>query len=305
VRFACLPWRPGRRFVRACARILPRPRRSPGSRTPHVAPATSALPRRRGKLGAASSAPLPRPPRPVAGPPRPGRLDRRCVAVGSPTPPVRVVRLRGMGDGGDRAPSDKDHRGPSMAGAPDRTPPRPDRTPPQLVVSPTYAQGSYYGTNRVDSGARGRLAGPAAALLSTTRAALPSGRDRSRWRSSAARTWRVSRNCPKRRGGCHAWDRGAHRPRAPGRPDGRFHLDNHPETGTRAGGAVAGAVPVPRRRHARATPTPAPRPAPAPRPRSASPARPAPDAATPRRTPDPANPARRYNPGRCRTLSLS
>jgi len=66
------------------------------------------------------------------------------------------------------------------------------------VVSPTYAQGSYYETNRVDSGACGRLAGPAAPLLSTARAAQPSGRDRRRSRSCAARTRRVSRNCAAR-----------------------------------------------------------------------------------------------------------
>jgi len=60
-------------------------------------------------------------------------------------------------------------------------------------VSPTYAQGSYYGTNRVVASAPGRLAGPAAPLVSTTRAAQPPRRGPSRSRSHAARTGRVFR----------------------------------------------------------------------------------------------------------------
>ena len=82
-------------------------------------------------------------------------------------------------------------RGPS--GEPDRRPSRPDRRPSRPVVSPTYAQGSCYGTNRVVASAPGRFAGPAAPLLSTTRAAQPPGRDPSRSRCSVARTGRVSR----------------------------------------------------------------------------------------------------------------
>jgi len=66
-------------------------------------------------------------------------------------------------------------------------------TPSRPVVSPTYAQGSCYWTNRVVVSAPGRFTGPAAPFLSTTRAARPSGRDRRRSRSSIARTGRVSR----------------------------------------------------------------------------------------------------------------
>src|SRR5450759_1557248 len=73
------------------------------------------------------------------------------------------------------------------------------------VVSPTYAQGSSYGTNRVVLSAPGRLAGPAAPLVSTTRAAQPPGRGPSRSRSPAARTGRVFRK---------------NRPRGAGREDG-------------------------------------------------------------------------------------
>ena len=52
--------------------------------------------------------------------------------------------------------------------------------PARPVVSPTYAQGSYYGTNRVVAGAPGLLTGPAAPLLSTMRPAQRPGRDRRR-----------------------------------------------------------------------------------------------------------------------------
>ena len=80
----------------------------------------------------------------------------------------------------------QDRRGASLAGEPDRRPSRP-------VVSPIYAQGSYYGTNRVVASAPGHLTSPAAPLLSTERAAQPPGRDRRRSRCSVARTGRVSR----------------------------------------------------------------------------------------------------------------
>jgi len=53
-------------------------------------------------------------------------------------------------------------------------------TPSRPVVSPTYAQGSCYGTNRVIAGAPGRLTGPATPLLSTARAAHSSGLARRR-----------------------------------------------------------------------------------------------------------------------------
>ena len=51
-------------------------------------------------------------------------------------------------------------------------PGRPAR--PRAGVSPTYAQGSSYGTKRVVVGRPGRHSGPAESLLSTTRAAPPS-----------------------------------------------------------------------------------------------------------------------------------
>src|SRR5450759_2680704 len=82
--------------------------------------------------------------------------------------------------------SKPDRRDASLAGEPDRRRSRP-------VVSPTYAQGSYYGTNRVVAGAPGRLTGPATPLLSTTRAAQPPGGDPSRSGSSGVRTGHVSR----------------------------------------------------------------------------------------------------------------
>jgi hypothetical protein len=114
---------------------------------------------------------------PRRGQPKVRSPPARRVAAGSPTPRVGLVRVLRLDDGGDRAPSDSDHRGASLAGGPDRRPSRP-------LVSPTYAQGSYYGTNRLVAGAPGRLTGPAASLLSTTRAAQLSGRDRRRSRSS-------------------------------------------------------------------------------------------------------------------------
>ena len=121
------------------------------------------------------------------------RTRQGLVAAGSPTTRVRLVRVPRLADGGDRAPSDQDHRGASLAGSSDRRASRPDRRPSRPVVSPTYAQGSYYGTNRVVVSAPGRFTGPAAPLLSTTRAARPSGRDRRRSRSSVVRTGSVSR----------------------------------------------------------------------------------------------------------------
>ena len=69
----------------------------------------------------------------------------------------------------------------------------PTGDPSRPVVSPTYAQGSYYGTNRVVAGAPGRLTGPATPLLSTTRTAQPSGRDCRRSRSHVVRTGHVFR----------------------------------------------------------------------------------------------------------------
>src|SRR5450756_1353085 len=117
------------------------------------------------------------------GPRRPrggGLVDR----AGRGCPPPIDLRLR--------VPA-QDRRGASLAGEPDRRPSRP-------VVSPIYAQGSYYGTNRVVASAPGRFTGPAAPLLSTTRAAQPSGRDPSRAGSSVVRTARVSRkNRPRGR----------------------------------------------------------------------------------------------------------
>src|SRR5450759_5062186 len=80
----------------------------------------------------------------------------------------------------------QDRRGASLAGESDRRPSRP-------VVSPIYAHGSYYGTNRVVASAPGRFTGPAAPLLSSTRVAQPPGGDPSRAGSHVVRTGRVSR----------------------------------------------------------------------------------------------------------------
>src|SRR5450759_2030905 len=86
----------------------------------------------------------------------------------------------------------QDRRGASLAGESDRRPSRP-------VVSPIYAQGSYYGTNRVVASAPGRFTGPATPLLSTTRAAQPPGRDPSRAGSHVVRTGRISEEPDARR----------------------------------------------------------------------------------------------------------
>jgi hypothetical protein len=88
-----------------------------------------------------------------------------------------------------RRPSRPDWR-PSR---PDWRPSRPDWRPSRPAVSPSYAQGSWYGTNRVVASAPGRLAGPAAPLLSTTGQPSPRGLDPSRSGSSVVRTARVSR----------------------------------------------------------------------------------------------------------------
>src|SRR5665811_391022 len=82
--------------------------------------------------------------------------------------------------GGGRTPSDHDrHWLESPTGdlrdPTGRRPSQPDWRPSRPAVSPSYAQGSWYGTNRVVASAPGRLAGPAAPLLSTTRAAQPPG----------------------------------------------------------------------------------------------------------------------------------
>jgi hypothetical protein len=143
------------------------------------------------------------------GPRRPrggGLVDR----PGRGCPPWLDLRLR---------VPEQDRRGSSLAGEPDRRPSR-------RVVSPAYAQGSYYGTNRVVASAPGRFTGPAAPLLSTARAAQPSGRDRRRSRSSVVRTGRVSRKNPARGG------------RGPGRggPDagrGTRHGARHGDCGAR------------------------------------------------------------------------
>jgi len=72
-------------------------------------------------------------------PPPASRTRQGLVAAGSPTTRVRLVRVPGLDDDGDRAPSDCDRRGASLAGQPDRRPSRPDRRPSRPVVSPTYA----------------------------------------------------------------------------------------------------------------------------------------------------------------------
>ena len=130
----------------------------------------------------------------------PARRLRECAVVAD----TRSRRRRGPCSTGP---------GPSVAGGPARRSSRPDRTPSRLdrrtsrpVVSPTYAQGSCYGTNRVVAGAPGRLTGPAAPLLSTARATQPPGRDPSRLGSSVPRTGRVFR-----KNGMGAWYEGAGR----------------------------------------------------------------------------------------------
>jgi hypothetical protein len=138
--------------------------------------------------------------------PRPGRCR---LADDVKTTRMRLAWVPGLDDGGDRAPSDQAHRGAPAAGVPGRRPSRPDRRPSRPAVSPTYAQGSYYGTNQVVASAPGRLAGPAAPLPSTTRAAQPPGRDPRRSRCSVARTGRVSRkNGTTGRGDARAGVRG-------------------------------------------------------------------------------------------------
>lgn len=79
----------------------------------------------------------------------------------------------------------------ALAGQPD--PGQPNRRRSRPVVYPAYAQGSCYGTNRSVAAAPGRHSGPPAPLLSTTRAAPPSGYHFRRPRSSIARTGRVFR----------------------------------------------------------------------------------------------------------------
>jgi hypothetical protein len=142
-------------------------------------------------------------------PPPASRTRQGLAAAGSPITRVRLAWVPGLDDGGDRAPSDQTHRGAPAAGVPGRRPSRPDRRASRPAVSPTYAQGSYYGTNRVVAGAPGRFTGPAAPLPSTTREAQPPGRDPRRSRSSIARTGRVSRkNRTTGRGDARAGVRG-------------------------------------------------------------------------------------------------
>src|SRR5450756_1214161 len=88
--------------------------------------------------------------------PRPGGLVDRA---GRGYPPPIDLRLR---------VPEQDRRGASLAGESDRRPSRP-------VVSPTYAEGSCYGANRVAAGAPGRLTSSATPIVSTTRAAQPAG----------------------------------------------------------------------------------------------------------------------------------
>ena len=62
-------------------------------------------------------------------------------------------------------------------------------TPSRPVVSPTYAQDSCYGTNRVIAGAPGRLTGPATPLLGTARAAHSAGPARRRLATFRGTNW--------------------------------------------------------------------------------------------------------------------
>ena len=119
------------------------------------------------------------------------------------------------------APTDRGLRGPTEAFVARPRPSWPD-------VSPAYAQGSYYGTNRGVAGAPGRLTGPASPLLSTTRAAQPSGRDRRRSRFHVVRTGRVFRKnrAPDRK------NRAPERPRARAKACGRRgRCASPPDTG--------------------------------------------------------------------------
>ena len=198
---------------------------------------------------------------------RPRRGHVRAWSLpGSPTTRVRLVRVPRLDDGGDRVPA-QDRRGASLAGSSDRRASRPDRRPSRPVVSPTYAQGSCYGTNRVVAGAPGRFTGPATPLLSTARAAQPSGRYRRRSRCSVVRTGRVSlKNRSGGRGGAGGGGRRA--TRAGGRDNG------HRTRGRHVGGRDSGHRTRGRSPRAVGTPPAAPAPGTAARAISPGPRRP-------------------------------
>src|SRR5450759_669924 len=162
-------------------------------------------------------------------PRRGGLVDR----TGRGYPPSIDLRLR---------VSKPDRRGASLAGDPDRRPSRP-------AVSPIYAQGSWYGTNRVVAGGPGRFTGPATPLLSTTRAAQPPGRDPSHSRSHVVRTGRVSRKNVTWATPYACDPRMATDPRRWVARTGPFHRNCRPEAGMRAWLAL-------RPRRARPAPTP-------------------------------------------------
>ena len=200
-----------------------------------------------------------------------GRLATASAARAADTPRPRRCRLTdSAGRGAPRAgTASRRRRGPGSIGlGPSRfvsgRRARPE-TISRPLVCPTYAQGSYYGTKQVLGGAPGRLTGPAAPRLSTTRAAQNPGRDRRRSRSSAARTGRVCRNnrtrAPRgREGGTPGAHAGGRHARSPGpgvaacdRP--KAPRAGSPDTAQREGGARGpidgadrrGGLPVPRR----------------------------------------------------------
>jgi hypothetical protein len=111
------------------------------------------------------------------------RTRQGLVAAGLPTTRVRLVRVPGLDDGGDRAPSDQDHRWLES--------PTGDLRGPRFLRATHRVRTT--GRNESSPALPRSFTGPAVPLLSTARAAEPSGRDRRGSRSSVVRTGRVSR----------------------------------------------------------------------------------------------------------------
>jgi hypothetical protein len=123
-------------------------------------------------------------------PPPASRTRQDLVAAGSPITRVRLVRVPGLDDGGDRAPSNQDHHWlESPTG--DRRSPTGDRRGPRFLRATHRVRTT--GRNESSPALPRSFTGPAVPLLSTARAAEPSGRDRRGSRSSVVRTGRVSR----------------------------------------------------------------------------------------------------------------
>jgi hypothetical protein len=127
---------------------------------------------------------------------------------------------------------------------------RHDRRASRPVVSPSYAQGSWYGTNRVVAGAPGRFAGPAAPLLSTEPGSpAPGTRPQPLGVLRSTNCARISEERDVR-ATPHACDpRMATDPRRWVARTGPVHRNCRPEAGMRAWLAI-------RRRRARPAPTP-------------------------------------------------